>query len=71
METIKLMIVEDQELIRSSLNIVLSIEGDIDVVGMAENGEQAVEMCKNQKPDIILMDINMPVMNGNRGDEAD
>jgi len=64
MDTIKLMIVEDQELIRSSLSIVLSIEEDIDVIGLAENGEQAVAMCGDNKPDLILMDINMPVMNG-------
>jgi DNA-binding NarL/FixJ family response regulator len=64
MDTIRLMIAEDQELIRSSLQIVLSIEEDIDVVGLAENGEQAVSLCARLKPDVILMDINMPVMDG-------
>jgi DNA-binding NarL/FixJ family response regulator len=64
METIKVMLAEDQELIRSSLQIVLSIEEDLEVVGAAENGEQAVSLCAERKPDIILMDINMPVMNG-------
>jgi len=64
METIKLIIAEDQELIRTSLQIVLSIEKDIAVVGLAEDGEQAIALCTDKKPDVILMDIHMPVMDG-------
>lgn len=64
MERIQVIIAEDQELIRSSLQIVLGIEADIEVVGLVENGEQAVELCGELKPEVVLMDIHMPVMNG-------
>lgn len=64
MRKIRLMLAEDQELIRSSLKIVLDIEPDIEVIGTAENGKQAIELCEKNQPDIILMDINMPVING-------
>lgn len=64
MSEIKIMIVEDQELIRSSLEIVLNMEDDLKVTGLAANGQEAVHLCEAGGPDIILMDINMPVMNG-------
>ncbi|WP_075981897.1 response regulator transcription factor [Bacillus massilinigeriensis] len=64
MEHIRILIAEDQELIRSSLQIVLDIEPDIEVVSTVENGELAVRQCEKDPPDIILMDINMPVMDG-------
>ncbi|MDZ5471685.1 response regulator transcription factor [Bacillus sp. 31A1R] len=64
MERIKIMITEDQDLIRTSLQIVLNIEPDMEVVSVAENGERAFNLCDDEIPDIILMDINMPVMNG-------
>ena len=60
----KLLIVDDDSLIRKSLSVMLSDEDDIIVVGTAENGEDAVKMCKEQIPDIVLMDIRMPVMDG-------
>ncbi|HZG88430.1 response regulator transcription factor [Paenibacillus sp.] len=64
MDPIKVMIVEDQELIRSSLQIVLGIESDLAVVGAAENGAEAVALCEERRPDVVLMDIHMPVMDG-------
>ena len=64
MERIKIMITEDQELIRSSLQIVLNIEPDMEVISVAENGEHALNLCNEEIPDIILMDINMPILNG-------
>jgi DNA-binding NarL/FixJ family response regulator len=64
MDPIKIMIVEDQDLIRSSLQIVLNMETDMDVISVAENGERALSCCEKEIPDIILMDINMPAMNG-------
>jgi DNA-binding NarL/FixJ family response regulator len=64
MERIKIMITEDQDLIRSSLQIVLNIEADMEVISVAENGERALKLCEEEVPDIILMDIHMPVMNG-------
>ena len=64
METIRILIAEDQELIRSSLQIVLDLEEDLEVIGSVENGQQAVDFCEKVQPDIILMDINMPEMDG-------
>jgi len=63
-ETISLVIAEDQELIRSSLQIVLGIEPDLEVAGVAGDGTQAVELVETKRPDIVLMDIHMPMMNG-------
>ncbi|MWC29134.1 response regulator transcription factor [Paenibacillus sp. MMS18-CY102] len=64
MSKIKVLIVDDQELILESLKIVLEMEDDIEVVGLAKNGEEAISYCEKNQPDIILMDINMPIMNG-------
>ncbi|RXJ00226.1 DNA-binding response regulator [Anaerobacillus alkaliphilus] len=61
---IKVLIVDDQELIRVSLSIVLGGESDLEIVGVAENGKMATELVKELSPDIVLMDIHMPVMNG-------
>jgi DNA-binding NarL/FixJ family response regulator len=61
---IKVLIVDDQELIRASLSIVLGGEVDFEIVGTAENGQMAIELTKQLTPDIVLMDIHMPQMNG-------
>ncbi|WP_235714648.1 response regulator transcription factor [Neobacillus dielmonensis] len=61
---ITIMIVEDQELIRKSLKIVLESMADIRIISLAENGQVAIENCKRELPDIILMDIQMPEMDG-------
>ncbi|MCX7747864.1 MAG: response regulator transcription factor [Clostridia bacterium] len=60
----KVLIVDDDALIRDSLKILLEIEDDFEVVGTACNGQEAFQMCKDSKPDIVLMDIRMPVMDG-------
>ncbi|WP_284035820.1 response regulator transcription factor [Neobacillus sp. 114] len=64
MSIIKLLIADDQELIRESLSIVLDMDDDIEIIGLAENGAVAIELCEQHKPNTILMDINMPVMDG-------
>jgi len=64
MNPMKLMIVEDQEIIRKSLGIVLNLNSDMDVVALAENGAVGVELARELQPDIILMDVQMPVMGG-------
>ena len=64
MAKIKVLIADDQELILESLHIVLSMEEDLEIVGLAKNGEEAIHGCEQYKPDIVLMDINMPVMDG-------
>jgi YesN/AraC family two-component response regulator len=61
---IKVLIVDDQELITASLSIVLGGQEDIEIVGTAENGNVALELTKLVSPDVVLMDIHMPVMNG-------
>lgn len=64
MSVIKLVIADDQELIRESLSIVLDMDDDMEIVGLAENGAEAIDLCQQQHPDMILMDINMPEMDG-------
>ncbi|MCL2841505.1 MAG: response regulator transcription factor [Defluviitaleaceae bacterium] len=60
----KLLIVDDDPLIRQSLEISLNRQEDIEVIGCAEDGASAVEMCKNSTPHAVLMDIRMPGMDG-------
>ena len=64
MPRIKILLVDDQELILESLNIVLSLENDLEVAGLARNGKDALNLCTQHRPDIVLMDINMPLMDG-------
>lgn len=64
MRRIRLLIADDQTLMRDGLKTIFDLEEDIDVVGTAENGEQALEMTERLKPDVVLMDIRMPVMDG-------
>ncbi|CAH1224834.1 Transcriptional regulatory protein LnrK [Paenibacillus allorhizoplanae] len=61
---LKLLLVDDQDLIRESLHIVLGMDPDIEVVGLAENGHVAVKLSEEVQPDVVLMDIHMPIMDG-------
>ena len=61
---IKVMIVDDQKIFREGLKMIISQDKDIEVVGLCENGQEAIDMIAVYQPDIILMDIQMPVMNG-------
>ena len=58
------LIVDDDSLIRKSLSVMLSRESDITIIGTAEDGAEAVKMCLEQQPDVILMDIRMPGVDG-------
>jgi DNA-binding NarL/FixJ family response regulator len=60
----KLLLVDDDELILKSLSIMLDREADIQVLGTANNGVQAIEACARLQPDVVLMDIRMPKMDG-------
>jgi DNA-binding NarL/FixJ family response regulator len=62
--SLRVLIVEDHELARYGLSMSLSDRENITIVGEAENGQQGVEQTLKEKPDIVLMDIGMPVMNG-------
>lgn len=64
METIKIIIADDQTLIRDGLASLLSIKKEVEILATAKNGEEAVKLAKELSPDIILMDIRMPVMDG-------
>lgn len=61
---IRILIADDQALIRESLQIVLSAQPDMEVVGQAEDGFEVLEKMNQAKPDVILMDIRMPRMDG-------
>lgn len=62
--TIRVLVADDQTLIRESFGILLNAQPDIDVVGEAVNGEDAVRQVGELTPDIVLMDIRMPVLDG-------
>ena len=61
---IKILIADDQELIRESLKIVLDMNKDMEVIGLADNGHKVLDLLKKNVPDIILMDIRMPELDG-------
>lgn len=63
-EKIKVMLCDDHAILRSGLTRLLGEQDDIEVVGEAENGREAVQKVQELYPDIVLMDIGMPVMNG-------
>lgn len=64
MSQIKLMIVDDHPVFRQGLRDVLEIAGDMQVLGEASDGEEAISLAAELEPDVILMDINLPTMNG-------
>jgi DNA-binding NarL/FixJ family response regulator len=66
---IKTIIVEDQELIRKSLKIVLESISNISIIGLAANGKEAIDLCEKENPEIVLMDIQMPEMDGVKATE--
>lgn len=64
MGKIRVMLVDDHPVVRQGLFIMLGLQSDIEVVGEASDGEEAVLLARQIVPDVILMDINMPNMNG-------
>jgi len=63
-EKIRVMLVDDHSVVRSGLSAFLSVNPDLELVGEAEDGEQAVIRANLLKPDVILMDLMMPIMDG-------
>jgi DNA-binding NarL/FixJ family response regulator len=61
---IKVLLVDDQSLIRQGLRALLELELDLEIVGEAENGEQAINLVAQLQPDVVLLDIRMPIMDG-------
>jgi len=61
---IRVLICDDQAIVCDGLEAILSTDPEIEVVGLAQDGAQAVELAHKTKPDLVLMDLKMPVMNG-------
>ncbi|MHA7268168.1 response regulator [Arthrobacter sp. HLT1-20] len=62
--SIRVLVVDDQAMVREGFAALLGAQDDIEVVGQAENGARAVEMAREHRPDVVLMDVRMPVMDG-------
>ncbi|HEX5561454.1 MAG TPA: response regulator transcription factor [Nocardioidaceae bacterium] len=60
----RVVVVDDQALVRGGFAMILSTEPDLEVVGEAGDGEEAVRLCAERRPDVVLMDIRMPVLDG-------
>jgi NarL family two-component system response regulator LiaR len=63
-QTIRVMLVDDHNVVRSGLATFLKAYDDLELVGEARNGREAVDLCRQKKPDVILMDLMMPEMDG-------
>jgi DNA-binding NarL/FixJ family response regulator len=61
---IRVLLVDDQPLFRQGLASLLSLENDLEVVGQAQNGQTAISLATQLQPDVILMDVRMPICNG-------
>jgi DNA-binding NarL/FixJ family response regulator len=61
---IRLLLVDDENLIRRGLKALLKLEPDLEIVGEAENGQVALSLVESLHPDVVLMDIRMPIMDG-------
>ncbi|MBP5492883.1 MAG: response regulator transcription factor [Clostridiales bacterium] len=64
MDKIKVIIADDSDFVRDGMKIILDVDDDFEVLGCAANGREAIEIAEKSKPDVFLMDIQMPVMDG-------
>ena len=64
MDKIKVIIADDSDFVRDGMRIILEVDEDFEVIGCARNGREAIEIAKESTPDIFLMDIQMPDLNG-------
>ncbi|MCI5610878.1 MAG: response regulator transcription factor [Roseburia sp.] len=64
MSMIRVLIADDHKIVREGLRRILEFDGEIQVIDEADNGEECIKKIRSSKPDIVLLDINMPVMNG-------
>lgn len=63
-ESLRVLIVDDQRMVSGGFSLILSVEDDLDVVATAANGEEALAVARELHPDVTLMDVQMPVMDG-------
>ena len=61
---LKILIAEDHLIVREGLHVLINQQADMEIVGEAENGKAAIELARKLKPDVIIMDVSMPGMNG-------
>lgn len=64
MDKIKVIIADDSDFVRDGMKIILETDGEFEVLGCASNGHDAIDIARKNKPDVFLMDIQMPVMDG-------
>jgi DNA-binding NarL/FixJ family response regulator len=62
--TIRVVVADDQDIVRAGFSALLDTQPDITVVGSAGDGDEAVRVCREQEPDVVLMDVRMPVVDG-------
>lgn len=63
-DVLRVLLVDDQAMMRAGFSMILSVEDDIEVVGEASNGAEAIQQVAALRPDLVLMDVQMPVMDG-------
>ncbi len=64
MDKVRIVIADDHAIVREGIKNLVELSDEFDVVGLAENGKEALSICKTEKPDILLLDISMPSMSG-------
>src|SRR5688572_26209916 len=64
MRTVRIIVVDDQEVVRAGFGALLDTQPDFTVVGTAADGVEAVRLCAERHPDVVLMDVRMPTMDG-------
>ncbi len=62
--TIRVMLVDDHDMVRKGLSVYLTVKDDLELVGEANNGQEALAVCEKTQPDVVLMDLVMPKMDG-------
>lgn len=67
---VRVALVEDNDVFREALELLLGLRSDIDVVGSAEDGRKVVELCKELRPDVVVMDYRLPGLDGVQATKA-